>query len=143
MQGIWQESHATPVRNSKRHTQSRGFSMVGDGKQKRGSRMEAYFPGYWVDRRSAIIVCGRRAIQLGPSELVIFLALHENKRGGKKLNADALADRIYGGCKSPSSRNTVHVIVCAMNHRKLKHIGLKIEGVRREANSFYRLVHRC
>src|ERR1700733_10931546 len=96
----------------------------------------------WVDRRTCIVVRNKRAVSLGLVQFAIFEALHRQSRQPgepKKLTGDSLADIVYNGASNPSTRNTIHSTVQAINP-KIQHLGLKIRGVNRKQNSFYEIV---
>lgn len=81
----------------------------------------------------------KKAVRLGYLQFAIFRALHEVPTRDKKLLGSELYDRLYDGTKNPAGRNCVAVMCMQMN-RKLKHLGLKVQGTNRNKYSFWQIV---
>lgn len=95
---------------------------------------------WWLDRRSYIFVRGRRAVSLGFLQFAVLDALHsQGRRRGYQLATRLLLDRLYNGTADPKSGNVLHQTVRGLNV-KLRPLQLKVQGVNRKQNSFYKLV---
>lgn len=89
-----------------------------------------------LDGHSMIVMRGDKAMSLGPTEFVVFKELVSGERRSSK----DLAQIVYGNRAKASCINLLAVVICHMNSNKLPHVGLKIQGVRASARSYYELV---
>ncbi len=91
----------------------------------------------WLDRHTGIIVANRKAVRLPWMQFAMFKYLHEAE--GKKLTSKVLYEKMYGGARNPPGTNVIPVLNRQIN-LKLKHLGLKIQGVNRNKYSFYQII---
>jgi DNA-binding response OmpR family regulator len=93
-----------------------------------------------VDRKTRIVMRGRRAVALTFVEFAIFDALHHLGRDyGKRLQSKTLTDKVYNGVADPGSIGSIRVTKAKLN-AKLEHVGLKVIGVNHNKYSFYQIV---
>jgi hypothetical protein len=93
-----------------------------------------------IDRATCIVMRNKRAVRLGYLQFAIFRTIHEARRAKRALvTGEELYDALYGGCKNPAGRNSI-AVMCGQMNKKLKHLGLKMQGTNRRQNSFYQIV---
>lgn len=92
-----------------------------------------------IDRQTSIVMRNKRAVQLGYLQFRIFRLLHEAPTRDKKMLGSVVYEHIYNGTKDPAGRNCI-AAMCSQMNRKLKHLGLKVQGTNRNKYSFFQIV---
>jgi hypothetical protein len=116
----------------------------------RGSRLDA--PVVWCDPKTRVVIRGNHAVALSINEFVVYRLLRGRKnqgQGGHAGNPRGVArsrdllDGLYAGVGDPPlwAKTYLRGLVGRLN-RKLAHLGVRVRGVNRGAQSTYYMEER-